>query len=41
MEVNIKDKEVYMTPEVVVLEVRPEGVIASSAPGYGDGGDLI
>lgn len=36
----VQTKEQYLSPECEVLEVRPEGVIAASAPEYEDGGLL-
>ena len=33
-------KEQYISPECEVLEIKPEGVIAASAPEYEDGGLL-
>ena len=34
----VQTKEQYLSPECEVLEMRAEGVIAASAPEYGDGG---
>jgi hypothetical protein len=39
----MKEKELYESPETMVMEIRLEGVIAASgltAPGFEDGGDL-
>ena len=31
-------KDQYISPECEVLEIKPEGVIAASAPNYENGG---
>ena len=39
----MKKKELYLSPETEVMELKLEGVIAVSglrAPGFDDGGDL-
>lgn len=39
----MKQKELYVSPETEVMELKLEGVIAASeltAPGFEDGGDL-
>ena len=33
-------KEQYISPECEILQLKPEGVIAASAPEYEDGGLL-
>lgn len=35
------NKQYYESPDVQVLEVRLEGCITVSAPGFDDGGDLL
>ena len=34
-------KEQYAPPRCEELEIKPEGVIAASAPGWEDGGELF
>jgi hypothetical protein len=36
----MKEKELYISPETEVVEIKAEGVICTSAPGFRDGGDL-
>ena len=36
----MKEKELYLSPACETLALKPEGVIAASAPEYGDGGLL-
>ena len=36
----MKEKELYLSPVCEILELKPEGVIAASAPEYEDGGLL-
>lgn len=37
----VQTKDRYISPECEVLEMKPEGVIATSAPGWEDGGELF
>lgn len=36
----MKEKELYTSPVIKVVEVKMTGVIATSAPEFGDGGEI-
>lgn len=35
------NKEPYLAPQAVVLDIQTEGVVCASAPGYENGGPLF
>ena len=39
--IKTQTKDRYISPECEVLEIKPEGVIATSPGEWGDGGDLF
>lgn len=38
---NAKVKDVYQKPAIDIIEMETEGILCSSAPGFGDGGDVF